>query len=410
MNRRGAFILLIALNIAMWFFFAREKTAARIAQNSAAAPPALITQIVQRASPSVVIRTNAFEWTQLEAEDYRTYIARLRSIGCPEETIRDIVIADLEKLMAPRVQEIDGPREAPKYWKVERKDLIKTVDSLEKLGKKQDVDFEKREIIRDLLGVDLAGERLKSKGEVDLYEERLDFLSAEKRSRVRMAIEQANQAEVYLREKSWLENDELSPEEKKQLRELQRKKDEQVKELLTPEELDRYNLWFSPSAYKVRDALSSLDPNEEDFLAVYRIQHGLDEKWALTDPAELSAEQKQSYEQERNDAEAKIREYLGPDRFEQFQQGRDPDFQQLEAAAAQFSLKPQIASEVYGLKRVLEEERATVRNNPQLTLDQKQRIFRALAEEAQASVIEVMGAKPYRYYVRTGGGKWVTGE
>ena len=36
-----------------------------------------------------------FRWSQLEAGDYPTYIANLRAIGCPEETIRDLITADV---------------------------------------------------------------------------------------------------------------------------------------------------------------------------------------------------------------------------------------------------------------------------------------------------------------------------
>src|SRR4051794_2195565 len=54
--------------------------------------------------------TNEFRWGQLESEDYPTYILRLRGIGCPEQTIRDIIIADLDKLMAPRVSSLEPTR------------------------------------------------------------------------------------------------------------------------------------------------------------------------------------------------------------------------------------------------------------------------------------------------------------
>ena len=37
----------------------------------------------------------SFQWSQLEAGDYPTYIARLRTVGCPEETIRDLITADV---------------------------------------------------------------------------------------------------------------------------------------------------------------------------------------------------------------------------------------------------------------------------------------------------------------------------
>ena len=42
--------------------------------------------------------TVPLRWSQLESIDYPTYIANLRGIGCPEETIRDIITADIASL------------------------------------------------------------------------------------------------------------------------------------------------------------------------------------------------------------------------------------------------------------------------------------------------------------------------
>ena len=39
-------------------------------------------------------------WQAIEADDYPTYIANLRKIGCPEETIQDIIKADVKSLCA----------------------------------------------------------------------------------------------------------------------------------------------------------------------------------------------------------------------------------------------------------------------------------------------------------------------
>lgn len=46
----------------------------------------------------------AFSWAQIESADYRTYIANLRAIGCPEQTIRDIISADVHELYAAKIQ------------------------------------------------------------------------------------------------------------------------------------------------------------------------------------------------------------------------------------------------------------------------------------------------------------------
>jgi len=47
-----------------------------------------------------------FDWSQLEAADYRAYIANLRSVRCPERTVREIITADVADLYAQKRQEL----------------------------------------------------------------------------------------------------------------------------------------------------------------------------------------------------------------------------------------------------------------------------------------------------------------
>jgi hypothetical protein len=46
--------------------------------------------------------SKSFNWSEIESTDYRTYIANLRGIGCPEQTIRDIITADVNSMFAER--------------------------------------------------------------------------------------------------------------------------------------------------------------------------------------------------------------------------------------------------------------------------------------------------------------------
>jgi hypothetical protein len=52
----------------------------------------------------------------MESTDYQRYIANLRTIGCPEQTIRDIIIADVNKLFEERAEQI-GSLQDFDYWK-----------------------------------------------------------------------------------------------------------------------------------------------------------------------------------------------------------------------------------------------------------------------------------------------------
>jgi hypothetical protein len=59
-------------------------------------PPELATTTFKR-----------FNWSQVESTDYGTYVANLRSIGCPEQTIRDILTADIDTTYLPRREQIE---------------------------------------------------------------------------------------------------------------------------------------------------------------------------------------------------------------------------------------------------------------------------------------------------------------
>ncbi len=69
----------------------RESAASAPIPISAAAPP--VAMVVQQAPQPAA--TRPFHWSQVEADDFETYVANLRSIGCPEETIRSIVRSEI---------------------------------------------------------------------------------------------------------------------------------------------------------------------------------------------------------------------------------------------------------------------------------------------------------------------------
>ena len=64
---------------------------------------------VSRVSASPVVEGAAaapFRWSQLESKDYTVYIKNLRAIGCPEQTLCDIITADVDSLYRTRSREL----------------------------------------------------------------------------------------------------------------------------------------------------------------------------------------------------------------------------------------------------------------------------------------------------------------
>ena len=93
----------------------------------------------------------SFHWSQLESEDYRVYAANLRALGCPEATVRDIIIADVNELYSRRVNELVAPVQS-RFWELmaNQEQFQKVVD--EKGKELATLNMERKTLLQELLG------------------------------------------------------------------------------------------------------------------------------------------------------------------------------------------------------------------------------------------------------------------
>lgn len=99
-------LVLIAGLFFIWRLPSRENVAIR--------PPMvtnemLTARLVVAAPPMTGRQTqpSPFRWTQLESQDYRTYVRNLRAFGCPEATLRAIVVADVDRRYNRKFDELE---------------------------------------------------------------------------------------------------------------------------------------------------------------------------------------------------------------------------------------------------------------------------------------------------------------
>lgn len=349
---------------------------------------------------NTVAVTNDFRWAQLESEDYRTYIRRLRTIGCPEQTIRDIVIADVDKLLAPKIQAATARPGGVKYWQPVEQELWEDAEQKDALRKQREVDFEKREVIRQLLGVDLVGEKLRVQGQADYYGERLGFLSEEKRSRVRTLLDQFSDRERALLEEQVEEGS--TPGNGEDFAKLRKQKNASLNQLLSPQEREQYDLWFSPSAASVRDSVYGLNASQDEFMKLYQLHR----EFAAS---KGDGENFGPWNAAWPDYQAQVRQTLGEERYADYARAQDNDYRDLLRATTRFKLAPEVAAMLYSYKQPVAEARAAVMAEPAYTPQQKAAAFQAITEETEKAFREALGDKAWRYYSRRSGENWVRG-
>lgn len=397
--------LLVLLNV-VWLAAATWFIARHFRGPGATPQVQVVTNYVpvfkSKASPAVTVITNViagtndFRWAQLESEDYREYILRLRAIGCPEQTIRDIVIADVDKMLAPKMQAASlRPREL-KYWEPIEHEAWDGTAEQEAFRKQRALDYEKREVIRQLLGVDLVGERLRVQGQEDYHGQRLSFLPEDKRALVRSVLDQFADRERELMEEQ-IENGDgfLATGD---LARIRQEKEAALAPLLTPEEREQYDLWFSESAARVRESVFGMEATQEEFLKLYALQREFDQK----------------HPEGANDAAAwnrfhdQAREALGEPRYAEWLRAQDSDFREIVRVTSRFKLPTTVAAELYSYKQPIEEERARVEADPNLTPQQKEAAYHAIAEETKKVYKQALGDKAFRYLSRRTANPWIS--
>src|SRR4051794_23652795 len=223
-----------------------------------------------------LVQTNVaipqINWRMVESEDYRQYIVNLRSIGCPEETIRDIITADVNKLFEARRKEMRAAATNKfEFWKAGN--MFAGVMDEEKIKQKQELAKEKKELLTTLLGA--APEEKADLGAVmNPFQDLLDFLPEGKQAKV-VDLMQSMQAKAM---KSMKDG---SPDaaDLKEMQKVQKDMEAEIAKVLTPQEFEDYQLRLSQTSMMMRMQLASFDPSEQEFREIFKLQKKFDDDY-----------------------------------------------------------------------------------------------------------------------------------
>lgn len=317
---------------------------------------------------NVVIRRQFFTWSEVESPDYPTYIANLRDIGCPEQTIRDIIIADVNALFARRqATEITTPEQ--QWWRSTPDPEVVAAAA----QKARELDQERRTLLAQLLGPDweardLANLPRPSRPSVALDGPVLGGLPEKLKESVQDVSARAQERlQAYL-EKQREDGKDPDPAELAKLRQQTR---DELTGLLTPPQLEEYLLRYSQDANDLRASLGQLkyfSATPDEFRALFRATDPIDEQLQLlagkTDSG--SVLQRDRLLQQR---ENRIKLALGADRYQQYVLLHDPAYREAYASAREAG-DPDAVQTLYQINLATAQEQAAIRSNTDLTPEQ----------------------------------------
>lgn len=343
-------------------------------------------------------------WGKLESEDYRIYIDNLRRIDCPEETIADIIIADVNKIYKQRWQEARQANGGGfEYWKG-------TAEfgwmSLADRRLYREIDEERRETLKTLLGREVPPKMSDLIAVMyDPWNSFTDFLP-ESKSAALIEIEQ------------WIGERTMEEIEKaggvlwmKEQRIVEQEREEALAALLTPEELFEYNLRMSESADFLRTQFSmsyGFELTEEEFRKLFRLRESFDKEFQTflggTPPESIPEEDHDAWYDRRSEEVGKLHEdfeeTLGEARFREYQHGKS--FRRVREIAEEFEIAHEDFFEVFDATNAAEEAAKLIRESQNLTKTKRQAALDRIRAETENEVKKIIGDQAAQSYIEKG--------
>ena len=232
-------------------------------------------------------------------------------------------------------------------------------------------------------------------------DQKMSFVSYEKRR----ALEQIDKDATNLLSER-LKLGQNTPEFRQFMHDLTASDDAKRRALLTPEEYFQYQLRFSRTASGLAIGLELMNPTEQEYLGIFKLQAIPDTKWNgfdhLDDPG-----QRAEYAQDYVDVKERIKDFLGPARFADYQRSGDPAFQDLQRYVDREQLSSQQAIALYDLKQTASAAADQLKANPTgqyLTDYQK---LEALRRETVRQITEKLGPSASDKYLQSSSAEWV---
>ena len=345
---------------------------------------------------STEVRGPRVEWASIVSEDLHELVGNLRSIGCPETTLRDIAISRVDALFAEREELCRfEPKDAREPWGSQ---VPLTAAELERVNRWRALQVEKRELLRDLVGLEMPLDLLRSKHSrnYDDVVEALAAMAPEKRDRVQALKESYWRSSDALKESSTLGTREEYVEAYRSLNATHR---EDLARVLSPQELEDFEMRTSVTGRNLATDLAEFRPRESEARAIFRSLRLYEEaSGRVGGQYGMAATNDETVKAARLELQDALRSALGEARFAEYKHSGDRAYKDLVRVAERHGISRGLALEAHALEKAYEEEQRRLKED--LTLEEREQRLRELGEEIEKHRTALLGADAAGTYRR----------
>lgn len=372
----------LALNLLLAGFLFTGNNGAGAAKTTAAPAASGPTPVALPAQPT---------WTDLKTDDLPAMVQQLRTHGFPPHIVRAVAASRIREAYAARMRALDPQAGSRPFWQSPTPDA-KLMQRMRQLHR------EEQQTLRELLGPDSDQADVST-----LYQgRRLDSVPAEKAGQVRRILREFDDRRSDL----YSSGSSASSEHARRLNALDQEQRDALAAVLTPEELEAYQLRNSDTARSLRAQLSAFNPSEDEFRTLYKLQSEFDAQFGRMYGIPSPEEQQRRSTAQRQLTE-QITAALGPVRGADYVRSNDYYFRQTNQLVARLELPAETTTQIWNVKQEIEQRAASIRRDQSLPLADRTRQLAALADEANAKVTPLLGGARGLEAYQQNGGSWI---
>lgn len=370
-----------------------------------------ITMVAVRDSTDV--GAHQFTWRDIESPTYEAYVANLRRIGCPEATVEDIIVADVNAFFLSNAKPVVENYQAARRQFYTNSMQAGALDSLSRVSGATRVQLatlnvERLSVIKRLLQHDVEAHKVAVAPWEYLLKDgtfQFSYLPDHKVAEVwRLKEEtQDRQRQCAPPGKAW------TIEQAREIDGLHRDYERDLAALLTPEEFNQYLTHDSLELGRVRSKLSGIEVSDEELTKLILAERTLTQKHGFFEGsmkgAPSDSEAKDPRMQDIAALESEYEAVLGQERAAEIRRREDPIYQGLKSFAQEQGLTKEQAVELYKIQLDARNELSQIRAFGEAALDRdgREQILRGAGQR----VINVIGADAYKTYTDGRAGAWL---
>jgi hypothetical protein len=343
---------------------------------------------------NVVVRHENFTWDTVESTNYDIFIRNLRAVGCPEPTIRDIIVSEVDRLYQHRrLEEVNYPNY--QWWRSDPDPNL----AQEATDKIQELEAERHTVLNALLGTNWdaqENEVVAARGGITLTGPILGDLSADVKT---AAYAAAAKGQLKIEAYEAQQQQASKPVDSMEMVRLREEPLSKLSTVLTPAQYEEYVLRYSPAAQELREQMRSLDLTQDQFRGLYDAINSINGQpvfyYTGNDPNFVRQQQ-----QLRTQSEAIIKEMLGDSLYATYQLNQDPLYRSSKALAEQLGVPDSEITGIYEVNRATQAELDRIRKDPDMSNDDKVEAISQTKVEQEQSLQQILGQEAFQKWLQ----------